>query len=89
MAIYCLIVEQKVFFVFWIENDERENQVSISSTFYVQILLTNVILAAFSSYMYITCTWKKLPKQRSYEKRTCEIDGRRTGYYSIFARQGS
>jgi len=26
-------------------------------------------LAAFSSYMYVTCTWKKLPKQRSYEKR--------------------
>ncbi len=23
----------------------------------------------FSSYMYVTCTWKKLPKWRSYKKR--------------------
>jgi len=41
--------------------------VSISSTFYVRIFRTNVILAAF---FLITCTWKKLPKQRLYEKRT-------------------
>jgi len=38
------------------------------------------VLAAFSSYMYVTCTWKKLPKQRSYKKfarnNVDEIDGK-------------
>jgi len=54
-------------------------QVSISSTLYECIFGTNVVSAAFSSYMYVPCTWKKLPKRRSYEKfvrkNVDEIDG--------------
>jgi len=42
---------------------------SISSMLNVQIFRTNVISAAFfSSYMYATCMWKKLPKRHSYKK---------------------
>ncbi len=41
-------------------------QVSISSTFYVRIFSTNFVSVAF---FLVTCTWKKLPKRRSYEKR--------------------
>jgi hypothetical protein len=34
--------------------------------FFVQMLFRQL----FSSYMYVTCTWKKLPKQHSYKKHT-------------------
>jgi len=46
--------------------------VSISSTLYARVLRTNVVLAAFSSYMYIMCMWKKLQNGRSYEKFVCK-----------------
>jgi len=46
--------------------ESKGEQVSISSTFYVRIFRMNVISAAF---FLVTCTWKKLPKRRSYEKR--------------------
>jgi hypothetical protein len=42
--------------------------VLISSTLYARVFRTNNVSAAFSSYMYVTCTWKKLPKWRSCEK---------------------
>ncbi len=41
---------------------------SISSTFFARFFRTNVVLATFSRYMYVMCTWKKLPKWRSHEK---------------------
>jgi len=50
------------------KNGNYVTLVSISSTLYMCIFCTNVISAAFSSYLYITCTWKKLPKQYLYEK---------------------
>jgi hypothetical protein len=43
----------------WTESD----QVSISSTFYVQIFCTNVVLAAFSSYVLALA--KNLYKKRA------------------------
>jgi len=41
---------------------------------FINILLTNFLYkrrfgSFFSSYMYVTCTWKKLPKRHSYKKR--------------------
>jgi len=41
------------------------NLVSISSTFYIQIFRTNVVLAAF---FYVHVTREKLQKQCSYDK---------------------
>ncbi len=42
---------------------------SVNLTLYARVFHTNVVLAAFSSYMYVTCTWKKLPNSFcSYEK---------------------
>jgi len=49
-------------------KSRKWNKVSISSTLYERVFHTNVVSAAFSSCMYVTCTWKKLPKQHSYEK---------------------
>ena len=43
-------------------------QVWISSTLYARVFRTNVVLTAFSSYMYVTCTWKKLFKRHLYKK---------------------
>ncbi len=41
---------------------------------FINILCTNFLYkrcfgSFFSSYMYVTCTWKKLPKQCSFKKR--------------------
>jgi len=65
--------------MFFVENalsdgayDWFHDKVSISSTLYARVFLTNIVLAAFSSYMYVTCKWKKLPKRRSYEKFVCK-----------------
>jgi len=53
-----------IIFRIWLSGKRHlnlENQVSISSTLNAQILCTNVVLAAFSSYMYVEkqCLYKK------------------------------
>jgi len=47
-----------------------QNLVSISSTFYIQIFRTNVVLAAF---FYVHVTREKLQKQCLYEKFVCKM----------------
>jgi len=49
-------------------NGKMWPQVSISSTFYVRIFCTNVVLAAFSLVTFCFVAKEKLPKRCSYEK---------------------
>ncbi len=64
---------------------------------FINILRTNFLYehsfgSFFSSYMYFTCKWKKLPKRRSYEKRvpiklkklTAALLTIATRFYSLF-----
>ena len=56
--------------IIMVEMIEKIEQVSISSTSYVRIFRTNVVLAAF---FLVTCMQKMLPKRRAYEKFVCKM----------------
>ncbi len=61
-------------------EDKQSYQVSISSTFYVQIFCTNVVLAAFSSYVLAL-------SKNLYKKHACLMLMKLTAGSIFFAQE--